>query len=152
MHRTLAPLALAFLCLTGLGAPRALATWYGTESTYAVTYHFTAEAWGKPVASVAVHTGVLVEHRDGREWQSVQHLAMQRDGDHYTARATLVGSAGGGSGAEYTLDLGPVAQYWVEFADGTTSITEVSGVPVVVTPPAQPGTFATLTAVRRTGG
>ena len=158
MHHFVKTIVLAVALVFGFATPSAFASWYGTESTYSVKYDFSGRAWGKEVASVTVHTGVLIELRDASGvnrpelfWQDIQDVVMLRSGDRFAADATVIGVAGGGTGHDYTADLGPVAQYWVVFADGSRLISEVVSVPLRTSVVGIHGTVGTLVGQRRMG-
>jgi hypothetical protein len=116
-------IALAFT-FAALAAPVAHATTYSSTTTYFTRFHFDAEAFGKPVAAVSAHTGVLTVKAAWRDadayWVDVHDIALVRAGDHFEAKATLVGSS---SYANHYAQ-GVVVQYWVTFEDGTELITD----------------------------
>jgi hypothetical protein len=86
---------------------------------YMVVFHHTAQAFGKPVAAVYAHAGVLMRNPQewgGEEyWVSIQHVPLEAKGDHLFAKAQF--QAQSRPGAEQAL--GAMVQYWVYFQDGT---------------------------------
>ncbi len=122
--------ALALALTLGLAAAPAFATTFSATQSYYTALHFSARAWGKDVTGVYAHVGVLTKAsawRGGAEfWDGVQHVRLEKAGDHYFAKALL----GGSSGYEYQYATGPIVQYWVYFADGTQLVTDAALVPM----------------------
>jgi hypothetical protein len=105
------------------------------ESIYWVNYHFTDEAWGKRISRVWIHTGVLrgPEPRClGRgfevhpNWESVQHLAMTKKGNHFFAKHRFEVP----TGKCQAPSLGPIVQYWIEYTNGDFQMTSPVLVPI----------------------
>jgi hypothetical protein len=141
--------------LLAFSSHRADATWYGQSFEYNVAYHFNGVAWGKQVKTVYVHTGALIELRDYNSdqvrtrWEDVKHIQMEYVNDHFEAATVIIATEGGGTGSEYSINKGPVVQYWVTFVDGSSVITDTVAIPVL---DAEPGsirqTFSILTGIR----
>lgn len=86
---------------------------------YRVLLHHTGGAYGRRVAAVYAHAGVLMQNPDrlGGDtfWVDVRHEPMQRRGGHFFAKASMQArSQPGGPQA-----VGAVVQYWVYFQDGS---------------------------------
>jgi hypothetical protein len=130
MTRTIAALTFALTLALSLFAPAAHATTFETSSTYYARVHFTSTAFGKPVAGVFAHIGVFTERADvrggGTFWNNVQHVQMDRVGDHFEAKIEISGDGG----YESQTVKGPIIQYWVYFKDGTMKVTDSVMVPV----------------------
>src|SRR4051812_41460987 len=103
-----------------LASVPAFATHYSGNRTYFTQYDFSAQAFGKQVKSVIVHTGVLERGCSGESyWSDVKNVPMERHGNHFNARAMVTGATDSGC----TSANGAIAQYWVTFEDGSTLIT-----------------------------
>jgi hypothetical protein len=116
-------LAAAVVSLSVSGFQANASSFY-TSDHYFALFHFDAVAWGKAVRSVKVHTGVLEQAAfsdsgNGQYWADVQDILMVKVGDHFFAKAKLDGF----SQSHNDSNLGPVVQYFVEFEDGTSMIT-----------------------------
>lgn len=101
--------------------------WEENDSFW-ITYNFSTVAFGKSVASVSAHTGVL---RQGGEncsglpplsgdWDDVQDVVMTNTGGHFFGKSRLDSHTG-----ECQISVsGPVVQYWITFTDGSSMITQ----------------------------
>lgn len=120
----------ALILTLGLSAAPAFSTTYSSSHVYATQLNFSATAWGKEVAGVYAHTGILTTASSWRGgqifWQDVQHVHLEKAGDHFFAKAIVRAS----SEYEYQYVSGPIVQYWVYFADGTQMVTDAVMVPV----------------------
>jgi hypothetical protein len=129
---------LSFLALfTTLSS--AWATSWKQETVYWVQYHFSDYAFGKPVASVLAHTGILraAEPRcRGRGfeshsyWESVDDLEMVRTNQHFYAKKKFHAT----TNPCQAPVVGPLVQYWVSFQDGSQMITQETLVPLTTEP------------------
>src|SRR4051812_16833262 len=98
--------------------PTANATSWTQESAYWVLYHFSDFAFGKPVASVFVHTGIsrgaqpscrgrgFVPHA---YWEAIENIPLVRSNQHFFGKKRFLIS----TGTCQNPSLGPIAQYWV---------------------------------------
>ncbi len=95
-----------------------------SAAEYFVKYHYSAEAYQKPVSEVMVHTGILCQSwlDEGKEyWTQVNDLILQKHEDHFGGALYLQGSS-----AKYRdYCEQPVVQYWVNFADGSSLVSPV---------------------------
>ncbi len=104
------------------------ATSWKSDIVYFVRAHYSAVAFGKPVQSVMVHTGVLEQDGPGwmgaREifyWTDSKDIFLQQKGDHFAGQYLLEASSSKfGPFVKY-----PVVQYWITFTDGTRTISDV---------------------------
>lgn len=124
MTKIIIPFFVAFATLSS-----AWATSWKQETVYWVQYNFSDYAFGKPVASVQVHTGILraAEPRcRGRGfeshsyWESVDDLQMVRINQHFFAKKKFHAT----TNPCQAPVIGPMAQYWVTFVDGSQMITQ----------------------------
>lgn len=120
-----------------LWSASAFATTWSEKDSFWVTYEFSANAFGKSVASVMVHTGVLRQGGDScggtlypGYWDDVHDVVMTRTGDHFFAKARL----DSGTGECQIGVAGPIVQYWLTFTDGSKLITDSIEVPYSDTP------------------
>lgn len=109
-------------------AVAAKATNWGESRTYYVKFHFTQVAWGKEIVGVYAHTGVLMKKpysgSGGYYWESVKHVKLEKNNDHFYAKELL----GASTGKEGPSIIGPVVQYWVYFKDGSNLVTRENGI------------------------
>lgn len=96
-------------------------------------FHFSKFAFGKEVKSVKVHTGALmkqtVHSRDQEMWTNIQDIQMQSTEFGFFAKAMFDASTyfNYNRNAQFLVNLeAPVVQYWIEFMDDSTLISEVS--------------------------
>jgi len=108
-----------------LAAAPALASSYSGTATFFTRIHFTEYAWGKKVAQVYAHVGVLTQDGGRTYWDDVRHQALQLENGKFTGKVVLYGQRS--SQGAHAKDV--VLQYWVTFADGSQRVTE----PFVVT-------------------
>ncbi len=121
-----------FGLLLSLSLPHSVyATTWGMKETVVSVYSFSEKAFGKEVASVSVHTGILKERstcagEHGTFWDSVQDIKMERSGSgRFFAKAMFASS----SGECQPLVRELVVQYFVLFTDGSQMVTEVLSIP-----------------------
>jgi hypothetical protein len=128
---TLRNLAIALTTACLLTTTAANATTFSSTHRFFVQIHFDGIAFDREVAGVYAHVGSLTRQAGWRGgqlfWDDVQHVQMERVGDHFFARAEVNGS----SGYEYQYCLGATIQYWVYFADGTSMVTDAASVPTI---------------------
>lgn len=97
---------------------------------YYVDLHFSANAYGKAVKSVLAHTGVELRYpeftRRPSRWESVKDVSLAKAGESFFGRVHLKATSTSGS---FTISATPVVQYFIEFTDGTSRITDVAALP-----------------------
>lgn len=104
------------------------ATTWRSEFECFVKLHYTQVAYGKTVSHVMAHIGV--EQLKGAvwtgassesEWTNVQDIPLKKQGTAFLGQAVLKGETG--KVGPYFKDF--VVQYWVNFEDGTSTISPV---------------------------
>ncbi len=128
MHLKSWLLALTLLGMSNFGYAT---SWHGRK-VYLIQAHYSAEAFGKEVASVMVHSGVSVKEQnwglssDKTYWVDVQDHQLTRYDRHFQSTFLLHAQ----DGKFMPSILGPVVQYWVTFKDGSSLISDAYAIPV----------------------
>lgn len=109
------------------------ATTEAGQFVFFAKYNFSKVAFGKPVKSVMIHTGVLVQpgcsSSSGAYWDNVQDKVMFDAVDHFQAEDVKFVTRAN----ECNSVKGVIVQYWVTFTDSSTLQTNPAMVPVATT-------------------
>ncbi len=114
-------------------AAQTYATTWRSEFECFVKIHFTQVAYGKNVSQVMAHIGVeqwrspsWMGGKAETEWANVQDVPLKLQANAFLGQAVLKGESG--KFGPYLKNF--AVQYWVNFQDGSSTITPIYPIPV----------------------
>jgi len=109
-----------FILLSLAFSTQGFASTWTEQHTYLAKINFRPQYYGKPIAGIRAHVGVVKIHNtcgyQGNEyWDNIHQIPMEQKGNHFFAKIVISDRM-----SECTPQiLGLAVQYWVHFADGS---------------------------------